>query len=196
MVPVASSVTVAGTFAAAPAARRVKVVGMIEAAFMGLLNVAVTVVLGGTPVALGAGDSAITASAETGRTPRRESVQSAVAAASLKKKATVAVYMVPVASGVEGVGGAMVPEVSGVPVAGILVAAPAARRVKVVVVIVAAFTALLNVAVTVVLRATPVAPGAGDSAITASDVGVKLHTEFAPSGVPATAVTLATTVAV
>src|SRR5437899_12829364 len=44
-VPVASSVTIAGTFAAAPAARRVKVVGVIEAAFTALLNVAVTVVL-------------------------------------------------------------------------------------------------------------------------------------------------------
>src|SRR5205807_7788220 len=56
MVPVASSVTVAGTFAAAPAARRVKVVGTIEAAFMGLLNVAVTVAVSGTAIAPGVGD--------------------------------------------------------------------------------------------------------------------------------------------
>src|SRR3989441_3463489 len=63
MVPVASSVTVAGTFAAAPAARRVKLAVVIEAAAMGLLNVAVTVVLGTTPVALGVGAWAITVGA-------------------------------------------------------------------------------------------------------------------------------------
>src|SRR3989442_14122110 len=101
----------------------------------------------------------------------------------------------PAESGVVSVRVAMVPVAWSVTVAGTFAAAPAARRVKVVVVIVAAFTALLNVAVTVVLRATPVAPGAGDSAITASDVGVKLHTEFAPTGVPATSVTPPTTVA-
>src|SRR3989449_9252852 len=51
MVPAALSVTVAGTFAAAPAARRLKVAVVIVAAFMGLLNVAVTVVLSGTLIA-------------------------------------------------------------------------------------------------------------------------------------------------
>src|SRR5713226_3692510 len=49
MVPVTSSVTVAGTFAAAPAARRLKV--------------AVTLVLVATPVALGVGDWAVTVGA-------------------------------------------------------------------------------------------------------------------------------------
>src|SRR5438445_732012 len=196
MVPVASSVTIAGTFAAAPAARRVKVVGMIEAAFMGLLNVAVTVVLAGTPVALGVGDWAITVAAASVVKLHTESAPSAVPAASVSLPATVAVYTVPVLSLLDALPISMVPVASSVTVAGTFAAAPAARRVKVVVVIVAAFTALLNVAVTVVLRATPVAPGAGDSAITASDVGVKLHTEFAPSAVPATSVTLPTTVAV
>src|SRR2546425_8274018 len=51
MVPAALSVTVAGTSAAAPAARRVKVAVVIVAAAMGLLNVALTVVVTGTPVA-------------------------------------------------------------------------------------------------------------------------------------------------
>ena len=50
-VPAALRVTVAGTGAAAPAAVRVKVAVVIEAAFMGLLNVAETVVVTGTPVA-------------------------------------------------------------------------------------------------------------------------------------------------
>src|SRR2546425_5395152 len=99
--------------------------------------------------------------------------------------------MVPAASGVVGVRVAMVPAALSATVAGTLAAAPAARRVKLAVVIVAAFTGLLNGAVTVVLRGTPVAPGAGATAITASGVVVKLHTEAVPSGVPATSVTVA-----
>src|SRR2546422_9140411 len=78
--------------------------------------------------------------------------------------------MVPAASGAVGVRVAMVPAALSATVAGTLPAAPAARRVKLAVVIVAAFTGLLNVAVTVVLRGTPVAPGAGDTAVTASGV--------------------------
>src|SRR3989442_1376554 len=92
--------------------------------------------------------------------------------------------MVPAASGVVGVRVAMVPAALSATVAGTLAAAPAARRVKLAVVIVAAFTGLLNVAVTVVLRGTPVAPGAGATAITASGAVVKLHTKAVPSGVP------------
>jgi hypothetical protein len=60
---VGSSATVAGTFAAAPAARRLKVAAVIEAAFIAVLNVAVTVVLVATPVALGVGDWAVTVGA-------------------------------------------------------------------------------------------------------------------------------------
>src|SRR5205807_6649219 len=104
--------------------------------------------------------------------------------------------MVPAASGVVGVRVAMVPAASSATVAGTLAAAPAARRVKLAVVIVAAFTGLLNVAVTVVLRGTPVPPGAGATAITGSGVVVEVHTEAVPSGVPATPDTVAATVAV
>ncbi len=50
-VPAALRVTVAGTGAAAPAAVRVKVAVVIEAAAMGLLNVAETVVVTGTLIA-------------------------------------------------------------------------------------------------------------------------------------------------
>src|SRR2546422_965403 len=104
-------------------------------------------------------------------------VPSGVPIASVTVPHTVAVYTVPIASGVVGVREAMVPAALSATVARTLAAAPAARRVKLAVVIVAAFTGLLNVAVTVVLRGTPVAPGAGDTAVTASGVVVKLHTE-------------------
>src|SRR2546428_3381197 len=54
----------------------------------------------------------------------------------------------------------------------------AARRRKVLVVIEAAFIALLNVAVTVVLSGTPVAPGAGACAVTVGATSVvKLQRE-------------------
>src|SRR3989442_1649489 len=82
------------------------------------------------------------------------------------------VIMVAVAGRLERVGVGRVSVRSSVTFAGIFATEPAARREKVVVVIGEAFTVLLNVAVTVVLRATPVARGVGDSAITASDVGV------------------------
>src|SRR3989442_16017410 len=92
-----------------------------------------------------------------------------------------AVYRVPGASGVVGVRLAMVPVASSVTVAGTFVAAPAARRLKLAVVIEAAFTALLNVAVTVVVSGTPVAPGAGDWAITVGAAVVRLHTGLVAS---------------
>src|SRR2546425_51777 len=62
---------------------------------------------------------------------------------------------------------------------------PAARRRKVLVVIEAAFIALLNVAVTVVLNGTPVAPGAGACAVTVGATAVvKLQSGAAPSVIP------------
>src|SRR2546430_2435256 len=103
---------------------------------------------------------------------------------------------IPLTTPMEGVRVAMVPAALSVTIAGTFTTAPAARRAKVAVVIEAAFMGLLNVTVTFVIRGTPVAPGAGDSAITASDVGVKLHTMFALSAVPAPSVTLPATVAV
>src|SRR2546426_63750 len=72
-----------------------------------------------------------------------------------------------------------------VTVAGTSAVLPTARRRKVAVVIVAAFIALLNEAVTVVLSGTPVAPGAGACAVTVGATSVvKLQRESAPSGVP------------
>src|SRR2546425_11049661 len=59
----------------------------------------------------------------------------------------------------------------------------------------AAFIALLNEAVTVVLRGTPVAPGAGACTVTVGGtLVVKLQRESAPSGVPIASVTAAVTV--
>src|SRR2546422_448467 len=127
----------------------------------------------------------------------------AVPAALVTVPATVAVKMVPAANGVVGVRVAMVPVASSVTVAGTFAAAPAARRLNVAVVIVAAFIAVLNVAVTLVLLATPVALGVGDWAITvgaaltgAAGAVVKLHVTFAPIAVPAALVTVPATVAV
>src|SRR2546427_12966733 len=110
-------------------------------------------------------------------------VPSGVPIASLTVPDTVAVYTVPSASGLVGVRGAMVPVASSVTVAGASAAAPGARRVKLAVVIEAAAMGLLNVAVTVVLRGTLIAPGAGDRAITVGATSVvKLQTKFVPRG--------------
>src|SRR5256712_637636 len=82
-------------------------------------------------------------------------------------------------------------------VAGTSAVLPAARRRKVAVVIEAAFIALLNVTVTVVLIARPVALGVGACAVTVGATSVvKLQRESAPSGVPIASVTAAVTVAV
>src|SRR3989442_2880515 len=59
-----------------------------------------------------------------------------------------------------------------VPIAGASAVLPAARRRKVAVVIEAAFIALLNEAVTVVLSGTPVAPGAGACTVTVGGTSV------------------------
>src|SRR3989449_7446285 len=64
------------------------------------------------------------------------------------------------------------------------------------VVIVAAFMGLLNVAETVVVSGTPVAPFGGAWAVTVGATSVvKLHTEAVPSGVAMVSVTVAATVA-
>src|SRR2546422_250689 len=91
MVPAALSVTIAGTFTTAPAARRAKVAVVIEAAFMGLLNVAVTVVLSGTPVAAGEGDGEGKSGAMGGGQIMKMKAPSAVPATSVTLPTTVAV---------------------------------------------------------------------------------------------------------
>src|SRR5438445_420602 len=170
MVPAALSVTVAGTFAAAPAARRLKLAVVIVAAAMGLLNVAVTVVLSGTLTAPFGGAWAVTVGATSLVKLQTEVVPSGVATVSATVLATVAVTFA---------------------------AAPAARKVKVAVVIGAAFMGLLNVAETVVVSGTPVAPFGGAWAVTVGATSVvKLHTEAVPSGVAMVSVTVPATVAV
>src|SRR5437899_11290993 len=85
-------------------------------------------------------------------------------------------YPAPCTSGLVGVSVAIVPAALTITVAGTSAAAPAARRVKVAVVIVAAFMGLLNVAETVVLRGTPIAPCGGAWTVTVGAVlGVKLR---------------------
>src|SRR2546422_706060 len=196
MVPVALSVTVAGTFAAAPAARRLKLAVVIVAAFSGLLNVAVTVVVRGTPVAPFGGATVVTVSSVVVKL-HVEAVPSAVPATSVTVAATVAGWAVPDGSGGGGARVAMVPVALTIRVAGTSAAAPAARRVKVAVVIVAAFMGLLNVAETVVLSGTLIAPFGGAWAITlGAALVVKLHVEAVPIGVPTVSVTVAASEAV
>src|SRR5207245_9543221 len=111
MVPVASSVTVAGTFAAAPAARRLKLAVVIVAAFIAVLNVAVTLVLVATPVALGAGvwavtvGGALTGAGGAGGGRGAPFAQVAVTAAIVTVDAAVAVKAVAAADGAGWVGG-------------------------------------------------------------------------------------------
>src|SRR3989449_704890 len=160
-VPAALTVTVAGTFAAAPAARRVKVAVVIVAAFMGLLNVAETVVVSGTPVAPFGGAWAVTVGATSVVKLHTEAVPSGVAMVSVTVAATVAVYFFFNDTAPTEIYALSLPDALPISVAGTSAAAPAARRVKVAVVIVAAFMGLLNVAETVVVVDTPVAPFGG-----------------------------------
>src|SRR2546428_10689057 len=90
----------------------------------------------------------------------------------------------------------MVPVALSVTVAGTFAAAPAARRLKLAVVIVAAFSGLLNVAVTVVVSGTPVAPFGGATAVTVSSAVVILHVKGVPNAAPAASVTRGATVGV
>src|SRR5438445_226992 len=126
-----------------------------------------------------------------------EAVPSGVAAASVTVAASAARRTADRVNGVVGVRVATVPAALTATVAGTVAAAPAARRVKVAVVIVAAFMGLLNVAETVVLRGTLIAPFGGAWAITVgAALVVKLHVEAVPSGVPMVSATVAATVAV
>src|SRR2546425_1254452 len=155
-VPAALTVTVAGTSAVLPAARRRKVAVVIEAAFIALLNVTVTVVLIARPVALGVGACAVTVGATSVVKLQRESAPSGVPIASVT--AVVSMILQPPRStrGPYTTRVRSVPAALTVTVAGTSAVLPAARRRKVAVVIVAAFIALLNEAVTVELNGTPV----------------------------------------
>src|SRR3989441_146610 len=179
-VPAVLTVTVAGTSAVLPAARRRKMLVVIEAAFIALVNVAVTSVLSGTPFAPGAGACAVTVGATSVVKLQRfffnDTAPTEIYTLSLHD----ALPILPAASGLLGVRVARVPAVLTVTVAGTSAVLPAARRRKMLVVIEAAFIALVNVAVTVVLNGTPVAPGAGAFAVTVGATSVvKLQRESA-----------------
>src|SRR3989442_1344391 len=105
--------------------------------------------------------------------------------------------MVPAASGAVGVRVAMVFSMIRRPARATLFPSTAVCRSKVAVVIVAAAMGLLNVAETVVVSGTPVAPFGGAWAVTVGATSVvKLHTDAVPSGVAMVSVTVAATVAV
>src|SRR3989442_734198 len=182
---------------ALPISRRRKVAVVIEAAFIALLNEAVTVVLSGTPVAPGAGACTVTVGGTSVVKLQRESAPSRVPIASVPPAVTVPVHTGPCTSGLLGVRVATVPAALTVTIAGSFVLLSGARRELVAFPTRRSFDLLLNEAVTVVLSGTPVAPGAGACAVTVGATSVvKLQRESAPSGVPIASVTAAVTVAV
>src|SRR3989454_1145722 len=191
-VPAALTVTVAGTSAVLPAARRRKVAVVIEAAFIALLNVAVTVVLRGTPVAPGAGACAVTVGGTLVVKLQRESAPSGVPIASVTAAVTVAEKTEPHSPGMLGGRVVIEPAALTVTVAGTSAVLPAARRRKV-----AVFffndTATTEIYTLSLHDALPIfAPGAGACAVTVGGTSVvKLQRESAPSGVPIASVTAA-----
>src|SRR3989454_567510 len=130
-VPAALTVTVAGTSAVLPAARRRKVAVVIVAAFIALLNEAVAVVLRGTPVAPGAGACTVTVGATSVVKLQRESAFFFNDTASAEIYALSLHDALPISSGLLGVRVARVPAALTVTVAGTSAVLPAARRRKV-----------------------------------------------------------------
>src|SRR3989442_877466 len=160
-VPAALTVTIAGASAVLPAARRRKVAVVIEAAFIALLNEAVTVVLRDRKSVVEGKGGDLGGGRIIKKKIQRESAPSGVPIVWVAVAAAVEVWAVPAPSGLLGVRVATVPAALTVTIAGTSAVLPAARRRKVAVVIEAAFIALLNEAVTVVLSGTPVAPEVG-----------------------------------
>src|SRR3989442_14248739 len=107
MVPVASSVTVAGTRSDEHTAELQSRPEVVCRLLLELLNVAVTVVLGTTPVALGVGAWAITVGAVSVVKLHAESVPSVVPVTSATVPATGAEETVASDGGADGVRAAM-----------------------------------------------------------------------------------------
>src|SRR2546427_667031 len=173
--------TVAGTSAVLPAARRRKVLVVIVAAFIALLNVAVTVVLSGTPVAPGAGACAVTVGATSVVKLQRAAEHTAELQAPATAACTLVLETKPAASGLLGVRVARVPAALTVTFFFNDTATTEIYTLSLHDALPISFIALLNVAVTVVLSGTPVAPGAGACAVTVGATSVvKLQRESAP----------------
>src|SRR2546426_403212 len=168
----ALTVTVAGTSAVLPTARRRKVAVVIVAAFIALLNEAVTVVLSGTPVAPGAGACAVTVGGTLVVKLQRECAPTGVPIASLTAAVTVAVLTLPSTSGLLGVRVARVPAALTVTFFFNDTATTEIYTLSLHDALPISFIALLNEAVTVVLSGTPVAPGAGACAVTVGATSV------------------------
>jgi hypothetical protein len=160
VVPAKETVPITGV---APGPVKVKVAALIVAGFIGSLNVADTGVLTGTPVAPIVGTVETTVGAPVVKV-HTKLLASAFPSVSVAPVVIVAVYTVLAAKATTGVNVAVVPEYVTVPVTGI---PPGAVTVKVEVFIVAAFIALLKVAVMTCETGTPLAPFAGTVAITA-----------------------------
>src|SRR3989441_582726 len=170
---------------------------LFRSAFIALLNEAVTVVLRGTPVAPGAGACTVTVGATSVVKLQRESAPSGVPIASVTLPANAAEQNAPAPNGLLGLRVATVPAALTVTIAGTSAFFSMIRRPPRSTLF--PYTTLFrsNEAVTVVLRGTPVAPGAGACTVTVGGtLVVKLQRESAPSGVPIASVTLPATLAV
>jgi hypothetical protein len=147
----------------APGPTKVNVAELIVAGFIASLNVAETTVLTGTPVAPITGTVELTVGAPVVKLQTKLPA-SAVPSVSVAPVVIVAAYRVLAAKATIGVNVAVVPEYVTEPVTGV---PPGPVTVNVEVFIVAAFMALLKVAVMTCETRTPLAPFAGTVVITA-----------------------------
>jgi hypothetical protein len=166
----------------APGPVNVNVAALIVAGFIASLNVAETTVLTGTPTAPITGTVDVTVGDEAVVKVHTKLAASAAPVGSFAPVVIVAIYRVLVARTAVGVNVAVVPEYVIVPPTAV---APGPVNVNVAALIVAGFIASLNVAETVVLTATAVAPLTGTVEITVgNEAVVKVHTKLAAGPAP------------
>jgi hypothetical protein len=170
------------TTGVAPGPAKVNVLELMVAAFMASLKVAETGVLTGTTVDPLTGTVEMTVGGEAVVKVQTKLAASGTPVRFFAPVVIVAVNKVPVARIVVGVNVAVVPANVTVPATGVV---PGPVKVNVAALIVAGFIAWLNVAETVVLTATPIAPFAGTVETTvAGGAVVKVHTKLAASVAP------------
>jgi hypothetical protein len=178
---VPANVTVPAT-GVTPGPVKVNVAALIVAGFIPSLNVAEIVVLTDTPAAPFTGIVEMTVGGGAVVKVHTKLVASGAPVGSFVPVVIVAVNKVLVASVVVGVNVAVVPVNVTVPATDV---APGPVKANVAALIVAGFIASLNVADTVVLTATLVAPLTGTVETTVGgEAVVKVHTKLAASGTP------------
>jgi hypothetical protein len=167
---------------------------VIVAGLMVSLNVAETTMFTGTAMAPFAGTVETTAGGAAVVRVHTKFAASPAPAGFFAPVVIMAVYEVPVASTIAGVNVAVTPAYVTVPATGV---APGPVTVKVPALMVAAFMASLNVAETVVLTPTAVAPFTGTVETTVGGPAVvNVRTKLAASGAPVGSFALVVIVAV